>query len=186
MTQHTSELDRAIAERLEPWTGRLGADRKAYFHHVLRVLRSADLLFARSGEPGPPPSAREEFRTAATFHDLGIWAAATFDYLEPSCALAGDWLIAHNREDIAELVAEMIRDHHRVRSAGKATDPVELFRRADLIDVTFGARRYGLPYAAYSALMRRYPDSGFHFKLVELTVRRALIHPLSPLPMIRW
>ncbi|MFD3706647.1 HD domain-containing protein [Nocardia sp. NPDC058658] len=186
MTQHTSELDQAIAQQLEPWTARLGADRKAYFHHVLRVLRLADLLFAHSGEPGEPPSAREEFRTAAVFHDLGIWAAGTFDYLEPSCALAGDWLIARRREDLTDVVGAMIRDHHRVRPAGSATDPAELFRRADLIDVTFGARRYGLPFSAYSALTRRYPDSGFHFKLVELTVRRALIHPLSPLPMMRW
>ncbi|MFC6013034.1 HD domain-containing protein [Nocardia lasii] len=186
MTEQTSELDQAIAQRLEPWTARLGADRKAYFHHVLRVLRLADLLFARTGEPGPAPSAREEFRAAATFHDLGIWAAGTFDYLEPSCALAGDWLIAQRREDLTEVVAAMIRDHHRLRATGGAADPTELFRRADLIDVTCGARRFGLPYSAYAALLRRYPDSGFHWKLADLTVRRTLIHPLSPLPMIRW
>ncbi|MFD3596174.1 hypothetical protein ACFWU5_25930 [Nocardia sp. NPDC058640] len=186
MTQHTGELDQTIAHRLEPWTARLGDDRKAYFHHVLRVLRLTDLLFTHSGEPGAPPSTREEFRTAAVFHDLGIWAAGTFDYLEPSCALSCDWLIAQRREDLTEVVGSMIHDHHRIRPAGKPTDPVELFRRADLIDVSLGAIRFGLPYSAYSTLTRRYPDSGFHYKLVELTIRRALIHPLSPLPMIRW
>ncbi|MFB7878821.1 MULTISPECIES: hypothetical protein [unclassified Nocardia] len=185
MTEYT-EPDRAVADRLEPWIARLGADRKAYQHHVLRVLRFADLLFARTGAPGPPPSGREEFVTAATFHDLGIWAAGTFDYLEPSCALAGDWLIAHGREDLSELVCRMIRDHHRIRPAGRAADPVELFRRADLIDVSCGARRFGLSFATYVGVVRQLPDSGFHLKLAELTMRRALIHPLSPLPMIRW
>lgn len=186
LSDHTDPLERELDDRLAPWGKALGADYPGYRNHVLRVLSFADLLFAHSREPGSPPSSREEFRAAATFHDLGIWTAGTFDYLEPSCALAEDWLITRNRRDLAELVRAMIDDHHRIRSTGEATDPVELFRRADLIDVAFGVRRFGLSRAAYSEVRRRYPDSGFHRTLAGLTVRRVVRHPLSPLPMMRW
>lgn len=186
VAQPYGALEDDLARRLAPWDTALGADRKAYVHHILRVLAIADLLFARTGAAGAPPSEREEFRTAAAFHDLGIWAAGTFDYLEPSCALATEWLIAEGREDLTDPVCAMIRDHHRLRAAGGPAEAVELFRRADTVDVTLGARRFGLRYSAYSRLTERWPDAGFHARLVELTWRRALIHPLSPLPMLRW
>jgi len=30
-----------------------------------------------------------------------------------------------------------------------------------------------------------WPDAGFHWRLLELTVDRFLKHPLTPLPMVR-
>jgi hypothetical protein len=80
----------------------------------------------------------------------------------------------------------MIDNHHKVRGAGEPPDPVEIFRRADTIDVAFAARRFGVPYSKYRAIRRRYPDRGFHKRLVQLTVKRTIQHPSSPLPMFRW
>ncbi|MEV6392910.1 hypothetical protein [Nocardia xishanensis] len=173
-----------VEARLAPWHRQLGADRAAYTNHVLRVLALCDLLAA---DQQPRPSAREEYLTAATLHDLGIWAAGTFDYLAPSCDLAMAWLSSIDRDDLAGLVVSMVDQHHRIRPAGPPHDPVEIFRRADAIDVGRGLLGwYGVSPAARRDLMKRYPAHGFHRTLVRLTARRLRTNPASPLPMVKW
>lgn len=125
-------------------------------------------------------------RVAGVYHDLGIWSDGTFDYLAPSAARAREWLQAHGRDDLTELVTAMIGQHHKVRAAGPADNPVEIFRRADWMDVTLGALACGLPRAGYRSLLQQYPDAGFHLRLVQLSCKQLLTHPLNPLPMFRW
>ncbi|MEV6337301.1 hypothetical protein AB0M12_21595 [Nocardia vinacea] len=179
-----NDLRDEIDRRLHPWLPQLGSDRGAYTNHVLRVLELCDLLDSGSGSL---PSTREEFRTAAAFHDLGIWTAGTFDYLAPSADLALQWLDQIDRADLADLVVAMINDHHKIRPAGADTDPIEIFRRADAIDVEYGLLgRFGIPRSTYRELAKRYPDKGFHRRLVQLAAKRIRTHPTSPLPMLKW
>lgn len=125
-----------IREILADHGGGLGTDFEPYFNHCQRVFRLCRTL---AGEELPSAA----IAIAATFHDLGIWTAGTFDYLEP-------------------------------------------FRRADWIDVSLGALRFGLPADHVAETRRAWPNAGFHRLLGRLTLRRLAGHPLSPLPMMKW
>lgn len=165
-----------------PWQAALGRDHAAYRNHVVRLLALCEALAAREGITLDPLA----LRVAGVFHDLGIWSDDTFDYLAPSSARARVWLEAHGRSDLAPLVTAMIEQHHKLRPAGPAQDPVEIFRRADWIDVSLGALAFGLPRSQYRALLHRHPDAGFHLRLVQLSGKQLLTNPLKPLPMFRW
>ncbi|MGK8485759.1 HD domain-containing protein [Nocardia asiatica] len=180
----SNDLRGEVEARLAPWQQQLGPDRAAYTNHVLRVLALCDLLAA---DQQPPPSAREEFLTAATLHDIGIWSAGSFDYLGPSCDHARAWLSSIDRAELTGLVVSMIDEHHRIRPAGPPHDPVEIFRRADAIDVELGLLgRFGISRRTYRELAKRYPNHGFHRRLARLAARRLRTHPTSPLPMLKW
>ena len=125
---------------------------------------------------GPPPRA---VRLAAPFHDLGIWTAGSFDYIEPSVALAMRHLEALGRTDLAEEVALLIREHHGLRTyRGPCAETVETYRRADWVDVSLGWRAFGLPRSHRRAVWRAYPDAGFHRRLAALTLRLDTAHDL--------
>lgn len=171
-----------LDELFAPWQTALGRDYTAYRNHVQRLLALCEALAAREGVALDPLA----LRVAAVYHDLGIWSDGTFDYLAPSSARARAWLEAQGRGDLAHLVTAMIEQHHKVRPAGPARDAVEIFRRADWVDVTLGALAFGLPRAGYRALLQRFPDAGFHFRLVQLSGKQLLTNPLKPLPMFRW
>jgi hypothetical protein len=175
-------VDRLLA----PWTDALGADYAPYRNHVVRVLELCDCLAERQAGGDDGPTRQTQFLAAAVFHDLGIWSAHTFDYLAPSIVLASEWLAQAGREDLTPVVAEMIDQHHKLRPAGAPESAVELFRRADTIDVTLGVRRFGVALPRYREILARYPDQGFHRRLIVLTAQRVRTHPLSPLPMFKW
>lgn len=175
-----------ISAQLSPYADALGRDRVPYTNHVIRVLLFCDALFKRAGGEGERPSRRPEYVACGVFHDLGIWTDRTFDYLVPSIDLATDHLVHSGHEDLVPLVTEMIDLHHKQRAAGAPSDPVEIFRRADTIDVGLGLRRFGIPLSEIRSVLRSYPSRGFHRTLVKLTVRRTIEHPTSPLPMFKW
>ncbi len=104
----------------------------------------------------------------------------------PSIELATEHLQHDGRSDLEDLVTRMIDEHHKQRAAGPPDDPVEIFRRADLIDLVFGARRFGVPMSRVREIHRAYPSRGFHRRLVQPSVRRTIEHPTSPLPMFKW
>jgi hypothetical protein len=123
---------------------------------------------------------------AAAFRDLGIWTAGTFDYLPPSMALAEAHLRRIGRAEFVPEVTAMIESHHKVSAAtGAVGSLVEPFRRADWVDVTFGLRGFGLARPFIARVLRQWPDAGFHWRLVQLSARRLVTHPLRPLPMFR-
>jgi len=159
----------------------LGGDAPGYRHHAYRVANFYWLLAPGDAE------VREKLCIAVAFHDLGIWTAGTFDYLPPSCALARNHLQAIGKSGWQDEVDAMIDHHHRIRRMPPdARASVEVFRRADWIDVSRGALRFGLPAGAVHAVMAAFPNAGFHRRLASLTLRRLYRHPLSPLPMMRW
>lgn len=180
------ELAVDVSALLAPWADALGDDRAGYTNHVIRVLLHCDALHTRAGGVGERPSRQLEYRVTSVFHDLGIWTDHTFDYLVPSIDLAAVYLEAEKRNDLLPLVTEMIDQHHKQRPAGPADDPVEIFRRADAIDVSLGLRRFGLGVAHVRSAFSAYPSRGFHRTLIRLTAKRTIEHPTSPLPMFKW
>jgi hypothetical protein len=158
----------------------LGPDGPAYRHHVYRVLNVCRVLGAHGGD------ADEKVAIAAVFHDLGIWTERTFDYLAPSAALADGHLARIDRTAWRDEIRAMIAHHHQVRRYRGPHRLAETFRRADWADVTLGLRAAGVGHGLVRTLYRRWPDAGFHRRLLTLALARARRHPLSPLPMLRW
>jgi hypothetical protein len=141
-----------IDDGLRDHASALRDDLPGYRNHVYRV---ANLCVALS-----PRGELEKIAVAAVFHDLGIWTKGTFDYIEPSIALAREYLVATSRQSWTAEIEQMIADHHKIRrSAAECDLLVEAFRRADWIDVTHGLRRFG--------------------------IARFRTQPLSPLPMVK-
>src|SRR5262245_28662951 len=158
----------------------LGHDLTAYRNHVYRVANLCIAIVGHCRE-------LEKISVAAVFHDLGIWTAKTFDYIDPSVAIAREYLTARGLADWIPEIEPMIADHHKVTASRAQSRLVESFRRADWTDVTLGLRRFGLPRRFVAAVAATWPDAGFHRRLVELTIDRWWKHPLlNPLPMVKW
>lgn len=165
---------------LETWRDSLGVDFTAYRNHCCRVLT---FCLAFSGES---PEIVGKASIAAAFHDLGIWANHTLDYLAPSMRLATEYLIRADRTAWSEEIEAMIEQHHKIRRY--TANPgwlVESFRKADWIDVSGGRLRFGLPSSFVAETLSAFPNAGFHKRLIELTWQRLKTHPFSPLPMMR-
>jgi len=166
---------------LEPFATALQNDFLGYRNHIHRVLNHC---LALAGEGAELPRA---VLLAAPFHDLGIWTAKTFDYLEPSVALAMAHLQRLGLEHEGPQVRAVITQHHKLRPyRGPFANTVELYRRADWVDVSLGVLRFGLPREHLRAVRAAFPDAGFHWCLATLTARQFLRTPLNPLPMLRW
>ena len=81
----------------------------------------------------------------------------------------------------------MVYWHHKITPIPKAMGPfVEAFRKADWIDVLHGAMTCGIPRSKIREIFNAFPNSGFHWLLVKLSVKRLLTHPWNPLPILRW
>lgn len=157
----------------------LGRDFAGYRNHTYRMTNFCLALLG-------PDAPREQVVMAAAFHDIGIWTAGTFDYLEPSVAAATQHLMRSGRAAWVPEIATMIREHHKLLAyRGESERIVEPFRRADIVDVSHGLFRFGLERRFLREVFSRWPDEGFHRKLAHLSVGRLLTHPWSPLPMVR-
>lgn len=175
-----------LDEVLERHASQIGKDFSAYRNHAYRV---ANLSLAMLGPAQGTDDEAHRLRTislAAAFHDLGIWTDDTFDYLPPSRRLAREWIEANGGQvDVAE-VESMIEHHHKITSfKGDNGQLVEAFRRADWVDVSLGVLPSGLARDFLRKLHDAFPTAGFHLRLLQLTGKRTLRHPLSPLPMMR-
>ncbi|HKG13577.1 MAG TPA: hypothetical protein VKB12_09555 [Pyrinomonadaceae bacterium] len=169
-----------LDEVLEAHAAELGGDFTAYRNHAYRVV---NLCVALS----PDGIAQlEKIATAAAFHDLGIWTDHTFDYLRPSVSLACTHLARAGRGEWASEVTEMILQHHKLSTyRGQRHTLVEPLRRADLVDVSKGLFKFGLPRGLVKEIFSAWPSAGFHKRLVRLELDRIRTHPWNPLPMVR-
>jgi hypothetical protein len=132
----------------------------AYKAHVYRVVN-----FARALAPSAPDS-DDKLAVAAAFHDLA--AFDTLDYLAPSIVAQDAWLKQTGRDAWSDELALIVAEHHRMSRYG-ADRPhaalVEAVRRADLIDVSQGLIKFGLP-ASYVKEVRASFDASIFFKRV--------------------
>lgn len=168
-------------ELLAPHRTALGASHEPYRNHCIRVLNFAVLLSDTAQDTV------DKLQIALAFHDLAIWTHDTIDYLEPSADLARDWLAVNDKAAWADEIADMITEHHKLRPyTGPQGRLVEVLRRADLVDVSLGMVRFGLPRAEVKAVRGHWPNAGFHKTLVKLTGRQLTRNPLRPLPMMKW
>jgi len=158
----------------------LGEDYDAYRNHCLRVFNFCCGL-ARKREVEV-----DKIAVAVFFHDLGIWTKHTFDYLPSSQLLARNYLEKSGKGDWIAEVEAMIGEHHKLtRYKDHPEWLVELFRKADWIDMTGGLLRFKLQDEFVTDVLDAFPNAGFHRKLVQLAGERFKSHPFSPLPMLK-
>ncbi len=62
----------------------------------------------------------------------------------------------------------------------------EVFRKADWVDVSLGFIKFGLSPVEIKEISNKFPNSGFHARLLQLTMRELVRNPLNPLPMMKW
>jgi hypothetical protein len=165
---------------LESWRASLGKDFTAYRNHCYRVLNFC-LTFCEEGA-----ETMSKVSIAVAFHDLGIWANHSYDYLGPSKQLAREHLAKTNQDAWIDEIETMIEQHHRLRKYKANPDWLaEPFRKADWIDVSRGRLKFGLPSSFVAETLSKFPNTGFHKRLIALTMQRLKTHPFSPLPMMR-
>lgn len=132
----------------------------AYKAHVYRIFNFARALTPQS------PDRDEKLAIAVAFHDLAVFD--TIDYLVPSIEAQDAWLRETGREAWSNELALIIAQHHRLAGYGSSrpyAPLVEAVRRADLVDVSQGLIRFGLP-RSYVSEVRGAFDAGVFFKRV--------------------
>mgnify|MGYP003498104815 FL=1 len=170
-----------VDELLERHAAVLGSNRRAYTNHVYRVVNLCAEL------AGHDADTLQKLGIAGVFHDIGLFADGTFDYLEPSRARAHIYLEETGLAQWRDEVGAMVYWHHKINPVPKEMGPfVEAFRKADWIDVLHGAITCGIPRSKIREIFNAFPNSGFHWLLVKLSVNRLLTHPWNPLPILRW
>ena len=172
------EFNEIIDEVLLYYQNQLGTHYNKYRNHVYRVFNLAVIL------SNPNEENYKAIAIAAAFHDLGIWTANTFDYLAPSVELAGNYLIQNGLSDLEPLAMELINNHHKL-STYKSNSIVEAFRKADLIDLSFGLARFGMETKQLKKLNAQFPSLGFHRFILLQGLKNTVKHPLNPLPMMK-
>ena len=171
-------INKTINKILTSYKDVLKDDFQVYRNHVYRIYNYAILFDTDINN-------YEKYAIAAVFHDIGIWTHS-FDYLEPSIELAKKYLKEIKREEWQEEVALLIDNHHKMSSySGKFQRTVEVFRKADWIDVVKGVKLFGLDKSKYTSIQQTFSNKGFHNFLIRETSKYFIKHPLNPLPMFK-
>lgn len=167
-----------IEEILEKYKTALGIYYSAYRNHVYRVYNlTLQLCSATETE-------RDTIAVAAAFHDISIWTDHTFDYLQPSIALANRYCNEKSMTAQAAEVATIIDNHHKLTEY-KMNASVEAFRKADLIDLSFNLFTYGIEKNYLRRLNSTFPRNGFHRFIFGNIAKNIMLKPWNPLPMVR-
>jgi hypothetical protein len=168
---HLIERNDHIERIFLPWRFSLGKACDAYKGHVYRVLNFACAVLevgdADRKVYGDYQKVEDRIAIAASFHDVGLWLDKTINYLGPSKKHASEWL---DERGLRNWESEVL---------------VEAFRRADLVDVSLGLVRFGIPGRFIREVKRAFPNCGFHRTLVVKLTPYMLTHPWKPLPMFR-
>lgn len=167
---------------LDQYRAELGAQYVPYRNHVYRVYNLAVHLSQRPLTAGE----HDSLAIAAAFHDLGIWTSGSLNYLEESVRLAAGFLRDFHLEDREEEIGAIIRYHHKLTAyRGAWCELVNLFRKADWIDVSWGLKAFGASRMFLVGLYGEFPGAGFHAWLARRMARHALRYPWKPLPMLK-
>lgn len=141
----------------------------AYKAHVYRVVN-----FARAfTEDGPDRD--DKLAIAAAFHDIA--AFDTLDYLVPSIEAQDAWLQRTGREAWSDELALVVAEHHRLSGYARPrphAELVEAVRRADLVDVSQGLIRFGLPSSYVKDVRAAFDASVFFKRVIPMGTLRAV------------
>jgi hypothetical protein len=168
-----------VEDILDRWKDRTGNKHLGYKNHVYRMLNFCFALGKFTGEE------KQKIIIAGCFHDLGIWTGKTFDYIPPSIGLAREYLGVHGLEEWAPEIGLMIDQHHKLRKY-PGDEKTEVFRQGDLVDLSLGIVKCGLPGDYVKSVKTQFPNSGFHKGLVKLAANWVCRHPLNPVPVLKW
>jgi len=163
---------------LQPYLQSIGDD-IGYINHTKRMLLYALELKELSDEE------LEKFIIALAFHDLGIWTEQSFDYLAPSVELAKNYLKEHDKIAYTNDVVQMIDQHHKITPITD-NDLAELFRKVDLIDVSWGVKSFGIDKKRINEIQKAFANNGFHMTLIKWFWKQLKHKPLRPMPMLKW
>ena len=170
-----------IHKILSDWENVIGSAFEGYKNHVIRM---ASFCFAIRN-----CNAEEKMKIiiAACFHDIGIWAGNTLDYLPPSVPPALKYISQNQHENWSEEITLMITEHHKLTRYSESNNSlIELFRQGDLVDFSLGAFKFGIPSNYIKKLKTQYPNAGFHMSLLKLAAHWFIRNPLNPAPMMKW
>jgi hypothetical protein len=164
-----------ILEAHREWAGGDDVGFDAYKAHAYRIVN-----FARALAPGDPED-DDKLAIAAAFHDLA--AFDTLDYLVPSIEAQDAWLRQVGRTQWSDELALVVAEHHRLSGYGP-TRPhaplVEAFRRADLVDVSQGLIRFGLPRTYVDDVRAAFDASVFFKRVIPTGTLRAIRRLQNP------
>jgi HD superfamily phosphodiesterase len=173
------ERNTLIDDILKQHRSELNVDYDKYRHHVYRVFNFTLLLRETTEKE------TEALALAAAFHDIGIWTAGTFYYLEPSLALAKEYIKTKQLKVSAKAVEQIIMNHHKITSY-KENDLAEAFRKADLVDLSLGIISHGISHRDILELYQAFPESNFHLFILKEVAFNTFKNPLNPLPIFKW
>ena len=166
-----------ITNILSKYKKSLGDDFESYHNHAQRVYALCLLMLLEKEN--------QSIAIAAAFHDLDIWIGQTMDYLSGSKELAVKYLKSKKLEEHEEDVRMMISNHHKILPVKQAV-VAEIFRKADLIDLTSGFVKFNLPKSLIKDLEEQYPRREFSKKITKMALKYAINHPTRPFPMLGW
>jgi hypothetical protein len=174
IVQHNTIIDQILSA----YKTELAKHFEKYKNHVYRVY-NLTIPYLSDEED------KKIMSIAAAFHDLGIWTNKTFNYLIPSVELARRYseIKGLNQEKILE-IGFIINEHHKLTGI-KTSQLAEIFRQADLIDLTLGAFRKGRGRRHIKCVRKAFPNKGFHWYLLKIFLVNLVQHPLKPLPMYK-
>ena len=165
-----------IEQILAKYRNDLGDDFVPYKGHCYRVINYMKCMGMTSQE--------EHISTVLVpFHDIGIWTHQTMDYLAVSAAVAREYIQREKMDIEDEIIDTFIRDHHKISSSPNGL--AEKLRKADLIDLTWGRIRWGIPRGHVRQIKQHFPHQNFQKKVYAKVLRYACSHPLRPFPMLK-
>ena len=174
MQEITKQIDTILAPYLEV----IGKD-IGYVNHTKRMVMYALEL------QDLDEVQKEKFMIAVSFHDLGIWTEQSFDYLDPSVALAQKYLKEQDKLHYEKDIVDMINLHHKLTPI-KNNNLAELFRKVDMVDVYWGMVSFAINKKRMKEIKTEFPNNGFHCTLMKWFGKRLLEKPWSPMPMLKW
>ena len=163
------------------WKSTIGNEYQGYRNHVYRMIHFC--LALRNCNDGE----REKIIIAGAFHDIGIWINDTVDYIPPSLLPAMEYLKKRDLEAWSDEIKLMITEHHKIREYKDPAYPlVEIFRKGDLVDFSFGLYKFGISKAYINQVKATFHNADFHKSLGKRAAKWFLKHPLNPAPMMKW
>lgn len=170
-----------LEEILLQWKEIIGDEYQGYRNHVYRMIHFSLALNECTDEE------KEKIIIAGAFHDIGIWIENTVDYIEPSIPPAMKYLKHRKLDDWSTEIALMIREHHKIREYKDTSYPlVEIFRKGDLVDFSFGVVKFGISKIFITNIKSVFPNADFHKNLGKRAAKWFVKHPLNPVPMMKW